>query len=85
MPSWSWQTWVKNLWRIGIPIVAVLLAWYASWSNCSAIENTAARAQCSGDSGAQVFGMVLGFLLVVWVVLGFIVLVAIAVVERRRS
>jgi hypothetical protein len=52
-------------WRLAFPTAAVLLAWYASWSNCAGITDAAARAECSANGGAQVFGMVLGVLLFV--------------------
>lgn len=56
--------WLRLVW-IGFPVAAVLLAMYAGRSNCAAINDAAARAEC-GESSGVVIGMTLGFLLFVW-------------------
>jgi hypothetical protein len=67
---------------IGFPVVAVLLAIYAGWSNCADIRDAAARAACGDSSGGVVTGMTLGFLLLVWLVAPFALGVLVFLVKR---
>lgn len=74
--------WLRRAWLLGFPVVAVLLAMYAGWSNCADIRDAAARAACGDSSGGVVVGMTLGFLLLVWLVAPLALGVLVFIVRR---